>query len=388
MRVLMVGPWRAVAMRRHIDWAVEGGAQVCAVDFRSRRDQGRPASFDLAYLSTRQRAALAGARPNRRSQVASLRAALRLRALAARFQPDVIHSYMLGSYTDACLRAGLRPLAVSAWGFLNRWLTGDATAQDRRWLTRLGQGADVLLVESPNLQQAMMTQRRLAPLAIDCFSLGVDGGLFHPGYPEKAAAWRFALDIPAEAVVLLSPRGWSRQYGQLDIMRAFVQAYHRLEQPPVLVFMGMTRTKQPALLANEALNLAASRGLSHAMRWIPEAPHDDMPGVYSLADIVLNYPTTDAFPATLLEAAACGRPIITSDLPAYRRTFIERCCTLAPPGDPAALAEAIVALVRAGPAAWAAQAGPARQAVLAEHDEAAQKQRLWALYQRLATPET
>lgn len=58
---------------------------------------------------------------------------------------------------------------------------------------------------------------------------------------------------------------------------------------------------------------------------------------------------------------------------------------LAPPGDPAALAEAIVALVRAGQAAWTAQAGPARQAVLAEHDEAAQKQRLWALYQRLAT---
>lgn len=383
MRVLMVGPWRAVAMRRHIDWAVEGGAQVCAVDFRSRRDKGRPASFDLAYLSTRQTAALAGARPNRRSQVASLRAALRLRHLAARFQPDVIHSYMLGPYTDACLRAGLRPLVVSVWGFLNRWLTGDATAQDRRWLTRLGQGADVLLVESPNLQQAM-TQRRLAPLSIECFSLGVDGSLFHPGYPEKAAAWRFALDIPAEAVVLLSPRGWSRSYGQPDILQAFAQAYPRLDRPAILIFMGLVRIKQPEKLARDVLNLAASRGLSHAIRWIPEAPHDDMPGVYNLADIVLNYPTTDAFPATLLEAAACGRPIITSDLPAYRHTFIERCCMLAPPGDPAALAEAIVALVKAGPAAWTAQAGPARQAVLAEHDEAAQKQRLWALYQRLA----
>ena len=101
------------------------------------------------------------------------------------------------------------------------------------------------------------------------------------------------------------------------------------------------------------------------------------------APIVLNYPSTDAFPATLLEAAACGRPVITSDLPAYRHTFIERCCTRVPPNDPAALADAIVALVTAGPAAWAVQADQARQAVLAEHDEASQKQRLLALYGRL-----
>jgi hypothetical protein len=78
MRVLMVGPWRAVAMRRHIDWAVESGAEVRVVDFWSRRDRERPSSFRLAYLSPRQTAALWRAKPNRRSRAAGLRAALRL----------------------------------------------------------------------------------------------------------------------------------------------------------------------------------------------------------------------------------------------------------------------------------------------------------------------
>lgn len=103
----------------------------------------------------------------------------------------------------------------------------------------------------------MTQQSRLAPLSIECFSLGVDGSLFHPGYPEKAAAWRFALDIPAEAVVLLSPRGWSRSYGQPDIMQAFVQAYPRLDRPAILIFMGLGRIKQPEKLARDVLNLAA-----------------------------------------------------------------------------------------------------------------------------------
>lgn len=382
MRILMVGPWRAVAMRRHIDWAVESGAEVCVADYWSRRDRARPASFRLAYLSPRQSAALRGARPNRRSQAAGLRAALRLRQIAAQFQPDLVHAYMLGSYTDACLRAELRPLVVSAWGFLNRWLTGEATASDRRWLQRLRQGAHTLLVESPNLEQAMV-QRGLAPLRVEWFSIGVDGQLFHPEHQTKAAAWRFALNIPPEAVVLLSPRGWSQTYGQRHIMQAVVQASQRLDQRLILVFLGMGRIKRPESLAAEVLETGRSLGAGATIRWIPEVPHDDMPGVYNLADIVLNYPSSDAFPATLLEAAACGRPVISSDLPAYRHTFIEDCCTLAPPNDPAALADAITALVQAGPAAWAAQGQQARQAVLAEHDEARQKQRLLALYARI-----
>lgn len=385
MRILMVGPWRAEAMRRHIDWALEGGAEVCAVDYWSRRDRGRPTSFELAYLSPRQTAALIGAKPNRRSQAASRRAALRLRHIAAHFQPDVIHSYMLNSYTDACLQAGLRPLVVSAWGFLNRWLTGDVTAEDRRWLARLGDSAHTLLVESPNFLP-VLPRRPLASVNLLSAPVGIDYGLFHPGYLDEAAAWRFVLDIPPDAVVLLSARGWSKVYGQLQIVQAFAQAYHQFGKPMMLVLRGLGRTKRPERLAQDAVALAAELGVAHAVRWIPNIPYEDLPAVYAVADIVLNYPIADAFPSTLLEAAACGRPIITSDLPAYRNTFVERCCTRVPPNDPAALADAIVALATAGPAAWAAQAEPARQAVLAEYDEATQKQRLWALYERLASP--
>lgn len=382
MRVMMVGPWRAVAMRRHIDWAVESGAEVCVVDFWSRRDRERPSSFRLAYLSPRQTAALWRAKPNRRSRAAGLRAALRLRQIAAQFQPDLVHSYMLGPYTDACLRAGLRPLVVSAWGFLNRWLTGEATASDQRWLRRLSHGAHTLLVENPNFL-TVLPRRPLASLHLECSPVGIDMGLFHPGYQGEAAAWRFVLDIQPDAVILLSARGWSRVYGQPHIMRAFAQAYHQLGVPMTLVLRGLGRTKRPERLAQEAVAMAAELGVGHAVRWVPNIPYEDLPAVYTLADIVLNYPSTDAFPATLLEAAACGRPVITSDLPAYRNTFIERCCTLVPPNDPAALADAIVALVTAGPAAWAVQADQARQAVLAEHDEASQKGRLLALYDRL-----
>lgn len=193
------------------------------------------------------------------------------------------------------------------------------------------------------------------------------------------------LDIPYDATVLLSPRGWSKTYGQEYIVAAFAQAYRRLDLPLALVLLGVGRMKRPETLAQEVLNLGAGLGIAHAIRWIPQAPFEDMPGVYALADIVVNYPRSDAFPSTLLEAAACARPVITSDLPPYRNTFVERFCRLVEPENPAALAEAMVELIVAhGTAGWATRVEQARQVVLAEHEERIQKARLIALYEAIA----
>ena len=55
----------------------------------------------------------------------------------------------------------------------------------------------------------------------------------------------------------------------------------------------------------------------------------------------------EGLPRTLLEAAACGRAILTTDVPGCRtlvRDGIEGC--IVPPNDSAALAEALVALAR------------------------------------------
>ena len=52
-------------------------------------------------------------------------------------------------------------------------------------------------------------------------------------------------------------------------------------------------------------------------------------------------------PKSLLEAAACGRPLIATDVPGCREIVIqEKTGLLVPVDDPQALAEAILRLVR------------------------------------------
>lgn len=386
MRLLMVGPWWAVAMRRHIDWALEDGIEVCVADFRPPAEVVVPSSFQFAPLLPGRAKRIHQPETHRKSQRAHEIAVLRLQDIAKTFQPHLVHSYKLNLYTDICLAAGLRPLVVSAWGFLNALLTKVPAAKERRWMRRLRRGADTLLVESPNLVDILA--RLSGPsLRVECM-IGVDGNLFRPGYQEKAAAWRFALDIPADAGVLLSPRGWSEVYGQHHIMKAFALAYHQLDRPFVLTFIGMGRTRNPEAYAQAVLDLGASLGVAHAIRWIPQIPYADMPGLYALADVVINYPSTDALASTLIEAAACARPVITSGLPAYRNTFVEECFRLVEPENPDALAKAIVDVVGSASTVWPARTQRTRDVVLGEYDETVQKQRLMALYREITGEES
>lgn len=379
MRLLMVGPWRLVAMRRHIDWAVEAGIAVCVADFRPAADAILPPAFRFAPLLPWRVQAIDQPARHRKSGYAANVAALRLRHVAATFQPDLVHSYMLDAHTECCLQAGLQPLAVSVWGYLNGLMAGQPTDKDKRWLRRLKQAT--LLVENPNLVAAL---ERLAhrPAHTECFPIGVDGRLFHPGYQEKIDAWRFVLGIPESATVVLSPRGWAPVYGQHHIVRAFAETYRHLETPAILVFLGMGRQRNPEAYAQEVLDLGASLGVSQAIRWVPQVPYRDMPGLYALADAVVNYPSSDAFPSTLLEAAACARPVVTANLPAYRKTFVETCFKLVAPDSPVDLAEALFDVLGPGRVAWREQALRTREVVLREYDETVQKERLLSLYRR------
>lgn len=75
-------------------------------------------------------------------------------------------------------------------------------------------------------------------------------------------------------------------------------------------------------------------------------PHDDMPAVYSAFDVFALPSHREGFSRSAMEAAACGRPMVLSDIRGCREvgTHGEH-LLLVPPHDPGALAAAISQLV-------------------------------------------
>ncbi len=69
------------------------------------------------------------------------------------------------------------------------------------------------------------------------------------------------------------------------------------------------------------------------------------PGYYRGADVYLCPTKRASFGVTLLEAMACGTPLVVSDIPAFRDVAGQSRAVFAPPGDPAAWGGAVNALV-------------------------------------------
>lgn len=91
-------------------------------------------------------------------------------------------------------------------------------------------------------------------------------------------------------------------------------------------------------------------------------PASNVPGLLKRADLFAFLSGFEGFPNVVLEAMACGCPIVASDIAAHRAFLDERCALLVDPSDPARIAEALRRSL-ADPAGARARAAAAREKV-------------------------
>jgi glycosyltransferase involved in cell wall biosynthesis len=371
-------------MQRVLQWMAERREEVWVVDHTARFRSQVPAGFGFSPLllprggvraqQVLHRAGLGGLAP--RVQAA------RLHGIAAEFRPELVHAHNLTDLGLACADAGLGPLIVSSWGALSQVVAepGRPVAEAARRQLAV---ADAVVVDAPSLLEPV---RALAKpgARVEHIPMGADTRRFRPGRSAAALEWRAFFGIPQETFVLLSPRSWAEFYGHQAILRAYVEAFPRFDKPTVLAFVGLGDGPQALPQMAQAWEAVGRTEAARTVRWLPKIRYDEMHILFSMGDAVVNYPARDSFPATLVEAAACDLPAITAFLPTYRGTFVETACTLVEPGQPAALAEAIVEVVNQPPADRASRLAEARRVVELEYDDAVVQQRLWALYRDLA----
>jgi glycosyltransferase involved in cell wall biosynthesis len=300
--------------------------------------------------------------------------------------PDIVHCHdMLGGYFDLRALPGLSWQAPTVLTLHNAWLLSGHCSQPGvcdRWRTGCGQCPDLRLY--PSLRRdgtAGNWARKSAILAASRVYVAtpsrwlmdmVDASLVRPGtvqtrviphgvdlrtfQPGDMATARRQLDIPADARVMLLVAAGGFQNLWKDP--------HTLQDALALAARNLPGERLLLLVVGGGGD-AREEGVD--TRFVPfqDSP-DRMAAFYRSADVVVHVTKADTFPTVVLEALACGKPVIATNvggIPEQVRTLshadsaphgqswpAEKATgVLVPPRDPRALAHWIERLLRDDP---------------------------------------
>ena len=204
---------------------------------------------------------------------------------------------------------------------------------------------------------------------------GVDTDRFAPRPPDPALRAQLGLD----ARPILAFVGEARaKKGLGRMLRFYPRLYARL--PVHLLLVGGVRKED-----REMVEFFRRQHPDLPLRIVPPRPNREMPPFYALADAVILPSLRDGLPNTLLEAMACGRPVVASAVGGMMDVVTDgRDGLLLPPRDDDAWVETLLRLLQ--DASLRERLGAAARRTVTARFTLAQERSAWlALYREAAS---
>ncbi len=256
--------------------------------------------------------------------------------LYRRVKPDVVHHVALKPILYGSLAAWLTrvPAVINAFAGLG-YTFMDERNRLLRWCMKtalkmvLGFDHSVVLVQNRD-DQDRLTGEGVVPVSQTrvIAGSGIDVAIYSL-QPQPSG-------IPV--VVLPARMLWDKGVGE------FVEAARRLKEKDVharFILVGRRDEHNPAAIPEIRLNGWVKEGV---VEWWGH--REDMPVVYAAAMLVVLPSYREGLPKVLLEAAACGKALVATDVPGCREIVRDRFNgLLVSPRDPVALAAAIEELL-------------------------------------------
>jgi len=218
---------------------------------------------------------------------------------------------------------------------------------------------DRVIVNAAEIRDALATRSWIDAARVRVVHNGVDLDRLRPGGDRRA--FRTALGVPADAPLVLAVGNLTPQKDHDLLARAAARVLR--SRPAARFAVAGEGFLRPALEAR-----IAALGLRERFL-LPGFVHD-IPSALAAADLFALSSDNEGMPWAVLEALACGLPVVATDVPGTRACVEEgENGLIVPPCDEAALAAAIDALL-AEPAARARMGARSRALAEARFGEA------------------
>jgi glycosyltransferase involved in cell wall biosynthesis len=235
-----------------------------------------------------------------------------LRRVIREFKPDLIQSGPLQRSAFLAALSGFQPLISMSWGYD---LLRDVSRNSLwRWATRYTLRHSAAMVGDCDTIRQKAISFGMDPERIITFPWGVDLRHFSPfpnGGGKEAVSLRERLGWREDTFVLLSTRGWEPIYGVELIAKSFARAAHR---HPELRLLMLGNGSQASLLKQ----IFIKESVLEKVHFVGQVSNANLPRYYRAADLYISASHSDGTSISLLEAMACARPVVVSDIPGNR----------------------------------------------------------------------
>lgn len=261
----------------------------------------------------------------------------RLLAVIRNQKIDLIHAHLTYASTWAALASRLTRVPSVATLHVAPPSRGGAAIRDRLMRFALNRWSSKVIMVSDALRTDYLRPGGLSQSKVVVAHNGIEVERFHGDRNASRMKIEREFNIPADAEVIATVSVMRPGKG----IEVLLEAARRIrDQRPRAMFLLLGDGEKRA----EWESLAAKLAISEFVRW---AGHrSDVSEILPGCDILAHPTLADAFPTVLLEAMASGLPVVASSVGGVPE-IVEPGITgaLVPPGDPAALAAAVVAVL-------------------------------------------
>jgi L-malate glycosyltransferase len=226
--------------------------------------------------------------------------ALALKKMLQRLRPDVLNVHYASGYGTTAGLVGFEPMLLSVWGSDVYEFAQQSTFKG--WLLRRNLRQATAIASTSHAMAAQV--QRLTPERknVSITPFGIDMTHFCPVVVRRSGGLTLGI------VKALAPT-----YG-IDLL---IRAFHLLRRDPEVL------AQQPQLQLlivgsgpqqSELQALVRELELDACCQWVPAVAHADVPGWLRRMDVFVAPSRSESFGVAVVEASACGLPVIVSDV--------------------------------------------------------------------------
>jgi glycosyltransferase involved in cell wall biosynthesis len=233
-----------------------------------------------------------------------------LQRIIKEYQVDVIHAGPVDQCAWLAARAGVSPLVSMSWGF-DLLVNASRNPIHHRRIQYTLHRTDILLDDCQTVSNAAMRYGFPAERIVS-FPWGVDLQVYIPREVKNSVIQ----PVAEKTITLISTRTMEKMYGCDLIVDAFIKAAGQ-EEKLRLIMLGDGSQRQKLMR-----RITAAR-LEERVHFAGNVPETEMITHFHSSDIYISASHSDGSSVSLLQAMACGLPVIVSGIPGNREWVSE-----------------------------------------------------------------